>query len=79
MGFGQQKNLPYDRTTETPPFTYCGIDMFGPLYIKEKISELKRHGAMFVYLARRAVHIEVTHQIDTDSFIQELSTRKNDC
>ena len=27
---------------------------------------------MFVCLASRAVHIEVTHQIDTDSFIQAL-------
>ena len=48
------------------------FDMFGPFYIKEKRSELKRYGAMFVCLASRAVHIEVTHQIDTDSFIQAL-------
>ena len=27
---------------------------------------------MFVFLASRAVHIEVTHQIDTDSFIQVI-------
>ena len=62
-------NLPYERATQAPPFTYCGVDMFGPFYIKEKKSELKRYGAMFVCLASRAVHIEVTHQISTDSFI----------
>ena len=65
-------NLPFERTTEVPPFTYCGVDMFGPFYIKEKISEFKRYRAMFVCLASRAVHIEVTHQINTDSFIQVL-------
>ena len=27
---------------------------------------------MFLFLASRAVHIEVTHQIDTDSFIQVI-------
>ena len=47
---GEQKmaNLPYERTTEAPPFTYHGVDMFGPFYIKEKRSELKRDGAMFM-------------------------------
>ena len=63
-------NLPYERTTEPLPFTYCGIDMFGPFYTEEKRSELKRYGAMFVCLASGAVHIELTRQIDTDSFIQ---------
>ena len=65
-------NLPFERTTEAPPFTYCDVDMFGPFYIKEKRSELKRYGPIFVCLASRVVHIEVTHQTDTDSFIQEL-------
>ena len=71
---GEQKmaNLPCERTTEAPPFTYCSIDMFGSFYIKEKRSEFKRYGAMFVCLASRAVHIEVTHQINNDSFIQAL-------
>ena len=46
--------------------------MFGPFYIKEERSELKRYGAMFVRLASRAVHIEVTQQTDTESFIQAL-------
>ena len=59
-------------TTEASPFTYCGVDMFGLFCIKEKRSELKRYEAMFVCLASRAVHIEVTRQIDTDSFVQTL-------
>ena len=46
--------------------------MFGPFYIKEDRSELNRYGAMFVCLAIRAVHIELTHQINTDSFMHSL-------
>ena len=57
-------NLPYKKTTEAPSFLHCGNDMFEPFYIKEKRPELMRYGAMFVCLASRAVHIDVTHQID---------------
>ncbi|XP_028404047.1 uncharacterized protein LOC114526670, partial [Dendronephthya gigantea] len=33
----QQKmaDLPADRVTQAPPFTYCAVDYFGPYYIKE--------------------------------------------
>ena len=65
-------NLPFKKTTEAPSFAYCGIDMFGPFYIKEKRSEFKRCGVVFVCLAIRVVHIEMTHQTDTDSLIQAL-------
>ena len=57
LGEKKMANLPHERTTEGTPFTYCGVDMFGPFYIKEKRSELKRYGAMFVCPASRAVHI----------------------
>ena len=53
------------RISSNPPFTHCGVDMFGR-------SELKRYGALFTYMASRAVHIEVTHSLDADSFIQAL-------
>ena len=71
---GEQKmaNLTYERTTEAPSFTYCGVDMFVPFYIKEKRSELKRYGAMLFCLASRAVQIEVTPHVNMDSFIQAL-------
>lgn len=65
-------NLPYERTTEARSFTYCSVDMFRPFYIKEKRSEFMRYEAMFVCLSSRGVHGEVTHQIDTDSFIQRF-------
>ena len=71
---GEQKmaNIPCERTSDEPPFTYCGIDMFGPFIIKERRSEVKRYGALFTCMTSRAVHIEMTFTLDADSFIQAL-------
>ena len=44
-------DLPPDRTKEEPPFTYCGLNMFGPFEIKERRTTLKRYGALFTCLA----------------------------
>ena len=46
--------------------------MFRLLYIKERRPELKRYLGTFVCLTSRAVHKEMTHEIDTDSLIQAL-------
>ena len=61
--------LPLERCTEAAAFTYCGVDLFGLLLIKEKRSELKRYGAPFTCVSSRAVHIEVTKSLYTESFI----------
>ena len=65
-------DLPPDRTKEEPPFTYCGVDMFGPFEIKERRTILKRYGALFTCLASRGIHIEMTKSMETDSFILAL-------
>ena len=72
MGYQRMADLPQERCTEAAPFTYCGVDMFGPLIIKERRSELKRYGALFTCFSSRAVHIEVTNSLDADSFILAL-------
>ena len=61
-----------ERLAEEPPFTFCGVDMFGPFIIKERRSQFKRYGAMFTYLSSPAVHMEVTSKLDTDCFILAL-------
>ena len=35
LGEEKMADLPNDRTLHGPPFTNCGIDMFGPFQIKE--------------------------------------------
>ena len=43
--------------------------MFGPFTVKYGCKEKKRYGALFTCFLSRAVHIEVTHIMTTDSFI----------
>ena len=71
---GEQKmtDLPRDRISPAPPFTYTGVDYFGPFLIKEGRKELKRYGALFTCLVSRAVHIEVASTLESSSFIQAL-------
>ncbi len=72
---GQQKmaDLPEERISgEEAPFTYCGVDYFGPLYVKEGRKELKRYGSLFTCFSSRAIHIEVAKSLTTDSFINAL-------
>ena len=72
--FGQQiiADLPKDQVKEAPPFTYCSVDLFGPFFVKERRSEMRRYEALFTCLASRAVHIEVVASMETDSFIMAL-------
>ena len=66
-------DLPEDRVkSHKPPFTYVGVDCFGPVNVKQGRSEVKRYGCLFTCLVTRAVHIEVLHSLDTDSFINGL-------
>ena len=70
----QQKmaDLPRERLSQEPPFTYCGIDMFGPILVKEGRKEMKRYGCLFTCLSNRAIHIESTNSLSTNAFIQAL-------
>ena len=65
-------DLPEERLSQEPPFTYCGIDMFGPILVKEGRKEMKRYGCLFTCLSSRAIHIESTNSLSTDALIQAL-------
>ena len=65
-------DLPKEGLSPAQPFTYCGLDYFGPLFIKEGRKEMKRYGALFTCLSSRAVHIETANSLETDSFLNAL-------
>ena len=65
-------NLAYEGLAEEPPFTYCGVDLFGPFNIKKRRSILKRHGVLFTCLYSGAIHLETGNSLDTSSFLDAL-------
>lgn len=62
-------DLPRDRISPVPPFTYMAVDYFGPFIIKDGHKEVKRYGALFTCLVSRAVHIEVASSLEWGSCI----------
>lgn len=53
----------------TRPFTYVGIDLFGPLLVKVGRSTAKRWICLFTCLTTRAVHVEVAYSLSTSSCV----------
>uniref|UniRef100_A0A336KMY3 CSON007529 protein n=1 Tax=Culicoides sonorensis TaxID=179676 RepID=A0A336KMY3_CULSO len=51
------------------PFTFTGANFFGPINVKHGRKLEKRWGCLFTCLTIRAIHIEIAHGLDTDSFI----------
>ena len=65
-------DLPSDRLTKSCPFEYCGIDFFGPFFVKSRRSTVKMYGCLFTCLYSRAVHVETCSNLSTDSFLLAL-------
>ena len=65
-------DLPDKRYVKAASFTYSGVNMFRPILIRERRSDLKRYLALITCFSSRAVHIEITNTIDADSFVMAL-------
>ena len=70
----QQKmaNLPKSRLVPEGPFTICGLDKFCPFTVKDRRKEMKRYVVLFTCMSSRAVHLESTREMTTDSFLNAL-------
>ena len=66
----QMADLLSERVTpDKPPFSYVGIDCFGPFAVKGGRSQVKRYGCLFTCLSVRDIHIEKLDSLDADSFV----------
>lgn len=62
--------LPMSRLSiYTRPFSYVGLDYFGPILVKQGRAQVKRWIALFTCLTIRAVHLEVAYNLSTASCI----------
>ncbi|XP_069108188.1 uncharacterized protein [Argopecten irradians] len=70
-------DLPSDRLTPSPPFSYVGVDVFGPWNITTRrtrggAAASKRWAVIFTCLSTRAIHIEVIEEMSSSSFINAV-------
>ncbi|XP_028656694.1 uncharacterized protein LOC114650672 [Erpetoichthys calabaricus] len=70
-------DLPAERLQMDPPFSYVGVDLFGPWEVSTRRTRgghanSKRWAVLFTCLCTRAVHIEVVEEMSSSSFINAL-------
>ncbi|KAF7641096.1 hypothetical protein LDENG_00294180, partial [Lucifuga dentata] len=65
-------DLPLEHVSPSAPFTYCGMDCFGPFLTKQGRKVHKRYSLLFTCLCCRAIHIEMLDNMSTDAFINGL-------
>ncbi|XP_071944762.1 uncharacterized protein [Antedon mediterranea] len=70
-------DLPAERLSMAPPFTYVGLDVFGPWIVSSRktiggMARAKRWAVLFTCMSCRVIHIEITESMDTSSFINAL-------
>ncbi|XP_042611086.1 uncharacterized protein LOC109074690 [Cyprinus carpio] len=73
----QMVDLPPERLQQEPPFTYVGLDVFGPWEVVARrtrggIANSKRWAILFTCMSTRAVHLEVIESMTASSCINAL-------
>ncbi|XP_052690730.1 uncharacterized protein LOC128168601 [Crassostrea angulata] len=64
--------LPRKRVNESSPFTYTGVDYFGPIYVKTDGVTKKVWVCLFTCLVVRAIHLELMQDMSTEEFLHGL-------
>ncbi|XP_073951889.1 uncharacterized protein [Choristoneura fumiferana] len=64
--------LPPERVTFSQPFTYTGIDYFGPMYVNTQQGKKKRWICLFTCLVVRAIHLEVVNDLTAQECLLAL-------
>ena len=78
--------LPKARVRHSSPFERSGVDYAGPIHLRlTKIrgkGTMKGYIATFIYMATRAVHIEVVEDYSSEAFIvafHRFTARRGHC
>ena len=61
--------LPEDRVSSKAPFSMTGVDFAGPLYVQASKEPLKTYVCLFTCGSTRAIHLELTNDLTTTSFL----------
>ena len=71
----QMSPLPLERLKPSPPFYHTGLDLFGPIWIKDAVkkrTKMKCYGVIFTCLTTRALHLDIACGYDTENFLLVL-------
>ncbi|XP_062538483.1 uncharacterized protein LOC134206774 [Armigeres subalbatus] len=69
----QMGSLPEARLAAfTRPFSYIGVDYFGPTNVAVGRHLEKRWGVLITCLTTRAIHLEIAHSLNADSCVMAL-------
>ncbi|XP_072158658.1 uncharacterized protein [Bemisia tabaci] len=70
-------SLPEPRVKPSRPFLHTGCDFAGPFYVRASLlrnaKTLKAYLCVFICMATKAVHLEVTEDLSADTFCAALS------
>ena len=71
----QMGKLPVERLKPSPPFYYTGVDLFGPILIRDAVkkrTKMKCYGVIFTCFTTRAIYLDITCGYDTENFLMVL-------
>ena len=63
---------PRKKVAKCAPFTYTGLDYFGPLYIQGESSKEKVWVCLFTCVTVRAIHLELIKDMTAEQFLLAL-------
>ena len=63
---------PRKKEAKSAPFTYTGLDYFGPLYIQAESSKEKVWVCLFTCVTVRAIHLELVKDLTAEQFLLAL-------
>lgn len=64
--------LPAERVNYSSPFTFVGLDYFGPIYVDSDRGKSKRWVCLYTCLAIRAIHLEIVHDLTAEECLLAL-------